>query len=307
MVPAGLGSDTGGSVRVPAAFCGITALKVTYGRISLHGSATLSWSLDSVGPMARSVADCAVLLELLAGPDPRDPATLSQPPLGEAQAPAAGLRGVRIALPPRSQLPEFMHPAVIESWERAATLLEQQGATIIPAALPDGYFELSKPASLIIAAESYAVHRRWIEDRAQPINDVIRARVLNAQRFSAADYADAVREMGRWRQALAVWSRNHDALLLPTVATPAPPLDTLDENSPLPNYLTRPANYLGSCALALPSGSHEGLPLGVQLIGKPYAERKLIEIGQVLERALDHPRHLAPPAGPNPLQEIVER
>jgi aspartyl-tRNA(Asn)/glutamyl-tRNA(Gln) amidotransferase subunit A len=286
MVPAGLGSDTGGSVRVPAAFCGITALKVTYGRISLHGSATLSWTLDSVGPMARSVADCAALFDLLAGPDPRDPGTLLQPALENASPPLANLNGVRIALPPRSQLPGFMHPAVVESWQRAASLLEQQGATIVPLALPDGFFDLSLPASLIIAAEAFSVHRDWIDDPTQPINDVIRARVLNARRFSAADYAGALRAMAERRRAFGAWFRACDALLLPTVATPAPPLDTIDENSPLPNYLTRPVNYLGLCALALPSGLHEGLPLGVQLIGKPNAERELIEIGQLLEQAL---------------------
>ena len=284
LTPAGIGSDTGGSVRIPAAFNGVVGLKVTYGRISLHGTGPLSWTLDTIGPLARSVEDCALLLQALAAPDPRDTATLGQPPLDLPQAPAAdGLRHLRIALPDRTQLPDFMHPAVLEAWTGAAATLGKLGADIVPTRLPDWYFELSQPAGTIIASEAFALHRDWIEDREQRIGETVRGRVLNAHNFAPGQYAEALRTMAARRRAFGEWFRRFDAILLPTVAVPAPPLEEIEELSPLPGYLTRPANYLGLCALAMPAGLHGGLPLSVQIVGKPYAEREILEIGKAYQ------------------------
>ena len=283
LAPAGIGSDTGGSVRIPAAFCGLVGLKVTFGRISLHGTGLLSWTLDSIGPMARSVDDCAELLRVLAGPDARDPSSLAQPALDlPQQFEAASLRPLRIALPDAAQLPPFMHPAVLAAWADSAKRLERLGAEIVPVRLPDWYFELSKPAGMVIASEAFALHRGWIENPAMQIGDVVRARVLGAREFAPGAYADTLRVMADRRRQFASWFERYDALLLPTVAIPAPPLDQIDEASPIPGYLTRPANYLGLCALSLPAGLHAGLPLGVQLIGKPFAERLLLQIGKTL-------------------------
>jgi len=284
LAPAGIGSDTGGSVRIPSAFNGLVGLKVTYGRISLHGTGLLSWTLDSIGPLARSVEDCAQLLRALAAPDARDPATLEQPGLDlPAQFAADGLEHLRIALPERAQLPDFMHPAVLDAWARAANVLEKLGAEIVPVRLPDWYFDLARQVGMIIASEAFALHRNHIEDMAQPIGAAVRARMLGARNLAPGEYAEALRVMAERRRTFGEWFRRFDAILLPTVAVPAPPLDTIEETSPVPAYLTRPQNYLGLSALAMPAGLHDGLPLGIQIIGKPFAERQILEIGKAYQ------------------------
>jgi aspartyl-tRNA(Asn)/glutamyl-tRNA(Gln) amidotransferase subunit A len=284
LAPIGIGSDTGGSVRIPAAFNGLVGLKVSFGRISLHGTALLSWSLDTIGPLGRSVDDCAQVLRALAGPDSRDPQTLEVPALELPDVlDAARLRGARIAMPEADQLPPFMHPAVVAAWQDAATRLERLGAHVVAVRLPPWHFELASAATSIIGSEAYALHREWIDDPAQPIGDVFRERVRMATQLEIGGYAQALRLMGERRRAFAEWFREFDALLLPTVAIPAAPIDEIDEQGPVPAFLTRPANYLGLCALAMPAGLHEGLPLGVQIIGKPFAERTILEIGKAYQ------------------------
>jgi aspartyl-tRNA(Asn)/glutamyl-tRNA(Gln) amidotransferase subunit A len=286
LAPAGIGSDTGGSVRIPSAFNGLVGLKVTFGRISLHGTGLLSWTLDTIGPMARSVEDCALLLQALAGPDPRDPTTHAQP-VEDFPAEAAGreIKGMRIALPDAEQLPPFMHPGVVAAWQESARALERLGAAVEPVRLPSWYFDLAAAAGVIMASEAFALHRGWIEDESRKIGPAVRQRVLNAKTFAPAAYAEALREMHERRRAFAAWQRPFDAILLPTVAVPTTPLAALDEMAPIPGALTRSVNYLGLCALALPSGMVDGLPVGVQLIGKPYAEGTVLAIGRALQDA----------------------
>jgi len=294
MAPVGIGSDTGGSVRIPCAFTGLVGLKVTFGRISLHGTGLLSWTLDSIGPMGRSVDDCAEMLRALVGPDARDSATLGQPAL-DLSTPlrAERLAGLRIALPDATQLPPFMHPAVTAAWQATARQLEGLGATIVPVRLPDWFFDLSKPAGTIIASEAYALHRAYINDTAQAIGDAVRARVLAAREFEPGAYAETLRLMAERRRLFAAWFDRYDAILLPTVAVPAPPIDAIEETSPVPGHLTRPVNYLGLCALAMPAGLHDDLPVGVQIIGKPHAEPTVLAIGKALQEETRH--HLLRP------------
>lgn len=294
MAPVGIGSDTGGSVRIPCAFTGLVGLKVTFGRISLHGTGLLSWTLDSIGPMGRSVDDCAEMLRVLVGSDVRDSTSSEQPAL-DLSTPlrAERLAGLRIALPDAGQLPPFMHPAVTAAWLDTARRLEGLGATIVPVRLPDWYFELSKPAGIIIASEAYALHRAYINDTTQAIGDAVRARVLAARDFEPGAYAETLRVMAERRRFFASWFDRYDAILLPTVAVPAPPIDLIEEASPIPGHLTRPVNYLGLCALAMPAGLHDGLPVGVQIIGKPYAEPMVLAIGKALQEETRH--HLLRP------------
>jgi aspartyl-tRNA(Asn)/glutamyl-tRNA(Gln) amidotransferase subunit A len=284
LAPIGIGSDTGGSVRIPAAFNGLVGLKVSFGRISLHGTALLSWSLDTIGPLGRSVDDCAQLLRALAGPDARDPQTLEVPALDlPDRLDLARVRGMRIAMPDADQLPPFMHPAVLAAWQDAAVRLERLGAHVVAVRLPTWHFELASAATSIIGSEAYTLHRESIEDPAQPIGEVFRERVRAATRLEIGGYAQALRLMGERRRAFAEWFRGFDAMLLPSVAIPAAPIDEIDEHGPVPAFLTRPANYLGLCALAMPAGLHEGLPLSVQIIGKPFAERTILEIGKAYQ------------------------
>lgn len=291
LAPAGIGSDTGGSVRIPSAFNGLVGLKVTFGRIGLSGTILLSWSLDSIGPMARCVEDCALLLNALAAADPRDPTTLGQPLEDFTLATKPGsIEGMRIALPDNSQLPDFMHPDVTQAWQAAGRTFESLGATIEAVRLPEWFFDLSRPAGTIIASEAYALHRDYIEDSSKEIGPGVRARAQAARSFVAGAYAEEMRAMAHRRRAFADWFRSYDAILLPTMAVPAIPLAEVDETSPIPGFLTRPANYLGLCGLAMPSGQSGGLPIGVQIVGKPFAERDVLRLGKAFQDATDFHR-----------------
>jgi aspartyl-tRNA(Asn)/glutamyl-tRNA(Gln) amidotransferase subunit A len=292
LAPAGIGSDTGGSVRIPSAFNGLVGLKVTFGRIGLSGTILLSWSLDSIGPMARCVEDCALLLNALAAADPRDPTTLGQPLEDFTLATKPGsIEGMRIALPDNSQLPDFMHPDVTKAWQAAGRTFESLGATIEAVRLPDWFFDLSRPAGTIIASEAYALHRDYIEDASMAIGPGVRARAQAARSFVPGAYAEEMRAMADRRRAFTEWAKPYDAILLPTMAVPAIPLAEVDESSPIPGFLTRPANYLGQCSLAMPSGQSGGLPVGIQIVGKPFAERDVLRLGKAFQDATDFHRH----------------
>jgi aspartyl-tRNA(Asn)/glutamyl-tRNA(Gln) amidotransferase subunit A len=226
---------------------------------------------------------------VLAGADERDPTTLGLPPLDLPDRLEAGrLDRFRIALPEASQLPSFMHPAVRAAWADAAKRLEKLGARLVPVRLPDWYFELAKQVGTIISSEAFVLHRAYIEDPKQAINQAARERVTGAARLAPGEYAETLRQMAERRRAFDAWFRDFDALLLPTVAVPAPALDEIDEQAPIPAFLTRPGNYLGLCALAMPAGLHEGLPLSVQILGRPFAERTILEIGKAYQEDTGH-------------------
>lgn len=288
LAPAGIGSDTGGSVRIPCAFNGLVGLKVTFGRIGLSGTMLLSWTLDSIGPMARSVEDCALMLNALAAPDPRDPTTLGQP-LEDFAAATKGssIKGMRVAMPDKSALPDFMHPDVVAAWEASAKTFESAGAIVEAVKLPEWFFEMQRGAGIISTSELFSLHRAWIEDMTKAIGPGVRGRALVGKTFVPGAYAEEIRRMGERRAVFAEWMRSYDAVLLPTVAVPAIPLTEVDENSPIPGYLTRPGNYLGLCALSMPSGFSGGLPLGIQIVGKPYAEATVLRLGKGFQDATD--------------------
>jgi aspartyl-tRNA(Asn)/glutamyl-tRNA(Gln) amidotransferase subunit A len=291
LAPAGIGSDTGGSVRIPAAFNGLVGLKVTFGRIGLSGTMLLSWTLDSIGPMARCVEDCGLMLNALAAPDPRDPTTLGQPLEDFILAIQPGsIEGMRVAIPDTAQLPAFMHADVTKAWQAAGRTFESLGATVEAVRLPNWYFDLSRPAGTIIASEAYALHRDYIENLGQAIGPGVRMRAQTAKSFLPGAYAEELRTMAERRRAFTDWVKPYDAILLPTMAVPAIPLAEVDEASPIPGYLTRPANYLGLCSLAMPSGQSGGLPIGIQIVGKPFAERDVLRLGKAFQDATDYHR-----------------
>jgi aspartyl-tRNA(Asn)/glutamyl-tRNA(Gln) amidotransferase subunit A len=291
LTPAGIGSDTGGSVRIPSAFNGLVGLKVTFGRIGLSGTMLLSWSLDSIGPMARSVEDCALLLNARAAPDARDPTTFGQPLEDFTAATKPGsIEGMRIAMPDTKQLPGFMHADVTKAWQTAGRTFESLGATVEAVRLPDWYFDLSRPAGTIIASEAYALHRDYIEDMGKAIGPGVRARAQAAKMFTAGSYPEEMRVLEERRRFFNDWFCAYDAILMPTMAIPAIPVAEVDETSPIPGFLTRPANYLGLCGLAMPSGQSGGLPIGIQIVGKPFAERDVLRLGKAFQDATDFHR-----------------
>jgi aspartyl-tRNA(Asn)/glutamyl-tRNA(Gln) amidotransferase subunit A len=293
LAPAGIGSDTGGSVRIPCAFNGLVGLKVTHGRISLHGTLLLSHTLDTIGPMARCVEDCALLLQALVGADPRDAATLAAPPpenfLRAALKPQK-VAGSRIALPDASQFRVQVHADVSRAWQAAAETLRGLGANVVAVRLPDWFYELAAPAAQISASEAFSHHRGWIEDESQPIGPAVRQRVLAAKTYAPAAYAETLFRREERRRAFAHWFEAFDAILLPAVPIPAIPLAEVDEGSSLPALLTRAANYLGLCAMSMPSGFSSGLPVGIQIIGKPFAESTVLRIARAFQDATDFHR-----------------
>ncbi|WP_421998759.1 amidase [Reyranella sp.] len=291
LLPAGIGSDTGGSVRIPSALNGLVGLKVTFGRIGLSGTMLLSWTLDSIGPLARCVEDCALILNALAAPDPRDPTTLGQPLEDFTLATRPGsIEGLRVAMPDTDELPDFMDDDVVKAWQSAARTFESLGAAVEAVRLPDWYFDLSQPAGTIIASEAYSLHRAYIENAAKAIGPGVRQRAQAARSLAPGAYAEEIRIMADRRRAFEAWFRPYDAILLPTMAIPAIPLSEVDETSPIPGYLTRPANYLGLCSLAMPAGFSAGLPMGVQIVGKPFAERDVLRLGKAFQDATDFHR-----------------
>lgn len=295
LAPAALGSDTGGSVRIPAALNGITGLKTTCGLISLHGALPLSGTLDSIGPMTRNMQDAALLTELMAGADPLDPTTLNRP-LFKLQTPESGakpLQGIRIAMIPPAQYPIEMGDDVLRLLEDSRRVLTDLGAQIIYKPFPFDFKEMMMRNGYIIAAEAYAIHRAYIEDASRPFGEFVRRRVLSGAHISAADYISA---MAAHRQAIDAWTDwmgNVDALLSPCAPMGAMPLTEVDEATTPMAAFTRAGNYLGACGMSLPAGfADNGMPIGIQLLGKPFDDATLINIGIAFQQATDwHLKH----------------
>jgi aspartyl-tRNA(Asn)/glutamyl-tRNA(Gln) amidotransferase subunit A len=290
LAPAAIGSDTGGSIRIPAALCGITGFKPTYGLVSLTGAVPLATTLDSIGPLTRTVEDAALLLAAMTGPDAEDPATLMAPRIDFAATLVgeADIRGMRItALAPES-LPPIVQPEVARSYKEAIALLQSLGAIVEHASFPFDLEDLSVRNGRIIAAEAYAWHRDYIEDESLDIDPWVRRRTTSGKSISAADYIVELRDRQQAGARFSEWMRGRDAVLTPTLPIVATPLLEVDEStSPLAMF-TRAANYLGTCALSLPAGFDDhSLPIGVQLIGAAFADATLVTIGRAFQRATD--------------------
>ena len=287
LAPAAIGSDTGGSVRIPSALCGLTGLKTTYGLISLYGAVPLSATLDTIGPIAHTAEDAALLTAAMAGPDARDSATLDAPAfdLDVALADASGVRGMRVTVLPVDQYPSIVCADALAAQAAMIAALSDLGARVEEARVPLDFDDVMVRNGRIIAAESYAVHRAYIEDPALPIDPWVRKRMVSGKAIVAADYIDELAARRRAEAVFTAWMRDRDALLTPTLPIAAIPLADVDENKTTLATFTRAANYLGACALSLPAGrGAEGLPFGVQLIGAPFADAKLLRIGCAVQQ-----------------------
>ncbi len=276
--------------RIPAALCGLTGFKPTYGLISLAGVFPLAATLDSVGPLARSVDDAALLLTAMAGPDPRDVASLAAPRIDFEAVLAAepDLNGMRITALPVAQFSWPVEPAVLASREAAIATLSDLGARIDEARPPFDLDDVMVRNGRIIAAEAYALHRHYIADEAVAIDPWVRRRTLGGKDMSAADYLEELAARKRTAAAFAQWMRGRDALLTPTLPITATALAEVDESTtPLATF-TRAVNYIGGCGLSLPAGfSSGGLPIGIQVVGGPFADATLVRIGRAFQSATD--------------------
>jgi len=291
---AALGSDTGGSVRMPAHFCGVTGLKTTYGRISRAGAMPLSQSLDTVGPLARSAADCALLLALMAGADPDDPTASMTPVADYLAATTAPIKGLRIGVP-TSFYVDDLDADVATVLNHTIAVLRREGADIVKVELPDQR-QLSAACQLVLAVEAAAFHKRWLIERPQDYGPQVLMRLQNGLAIPGVTYLEAMRWRGPALAAHIAATRDVDAVLAPVAPVAAPTIAESDVGtSPgaeaaiqrLTRF-TRPINYLGLPALSVPAGfTGKGLPVGVQLIGRSFDEATLLRIGAAFQRATD--------------------
>ncbi|MBI4628939.1 MAG: amidase [Candidatus Rokubacteria bacterium] len=279
-----LGSDTGGSIRGPAAFCGIVGLKPTYGRSSRAGVVTLSWTLDHTGPMARTVEDCAYLLQALAGRDPADPAS-SRAPVDDYRATLRdGVRGLRIGVP-REYFFEGVDPEVGRAFEDAMAALRGLGATVEDVEIPHIWDAWAFMAIMLV--EAFAYHERDLRERPELYGEVLREKMLAGALITGAEYVQAQRLRARLRAAMAGVLARVDLLATPTTPKPAPAFAVVhDPGFPFPRSNMAPFNMTGLPALALPCGfAASGLPLSLQLAGRPFDEATVLRAGFAYEQA----------------------
>lgn len=282
-----LGSDTGGSIRIPAALCGITGLKPTYGRVSRAGVLPLSWSLDHAGPMARTVRDVALLLTVIAGRDPADPASTDAPVSDFTAGLEDGVRGLRVGLP-RAYFFEQLEDDVAQAVEAAVEALRAEGAEVREVSVP--HLDVAAAAfAPIISAEAAAYHQRWLRERPQDYGEDVRQRLFQGLLYPAVDYVNAQRARRRVLDGFLQALTEVEVLLTPAVPVTAPPIP--GPAVATPNPLTRctfPVNLTGLPALSLPCGfDRNGLPIGLQVIGRPFDEATVLRVGHAYQRLTD--------------------
>jgi aspartyl-tRNA(Asn)/glutamyl-tRNA(Gln) amidotransferase subunit A len=291
---AALGSDTGGSIRMPAHFCGVTGLKTTVGRVSRAGAMPLSQSLDTVGPLARTAEDCALLLGLMAGADPEDPTAVAGPLPDYMAARRGSLKGLSIGVPTAFYVDD-LDPEVARILDETVATLKREGANIVKVELPDQR-QLASASQLVLAVEAAAFHKRWLIERPQDYGPQVLMRLENGLAIPAVTYLEALRWRGPALAAHDAAVAGVDAVIAPAAPVPAPTIAESDVgNSPNAEAViqrltrfTRPVNYLGLPSLSIPSGfTRGGLPVGMQLIGRSFDEAMLLRIGAAFQRATD--------------------
>ena len=289
---AALGTDTGGSIRIPASLCGIVGLKPTHGRVSKRGVLPLSWSLDHVGPMTRTVEDAAILLDVLAGHDPSDASSADQPVSDYLASLKEGVRGMRIGIPRRFFF-ENVDPEVETAVRSAITLLGEMGATTLEIDVPL-IDEIPGALTAIMLPEALAVHQRWMKERPDEYGDDVRYRLELGSTYLAVHYVQAqrLREMAvrAWREE--VFSQ------IDLIATPTTPItarrieeassdDGLQVTFSLIRF-TNPFNFLGVPAISVPCGfTSGGLPIGLQLASRWWDEATVLRAAFAYEQATD--------------------
>lgn len=282
-----LGSDTGGSIRNPAALCGVYGLKPTNGAVPRTGAMPRSWTLDTIGPLARTAADCRLLFEVVAGADASDPSSVSPPaPAGPTSVSELRLgldSSVWAALEPDAEVAPLLDSAVSD--------LARRASEVRAVALPD-FATLFTLADLVLKSEASSLHRRWLATQPGAYGPVTKARVEAGLAVPAVDYIDALRLRGPYleRYLDEVFDRV-DVILLPGPVVPAPRLadcavagaDVVGLVQRMSGH-SRPINYLGLPGLSVPVGfTPAGLPVGLQLVGRPFAEAALLDLAAAYE------------------------
>ena len=298
LAPWAVGTDTGGSVRLPASWCGITGLKTTIGRVSTHGVLPLSPTLDTPGPMARSVEDVALLYAAMQGADPLDPLTRGLAYVDPLPTLKRGVRGLRLARMPEVER-QYASTEVLAAYDRSLAEFERLGAEIVTVKLPFLFADVASFNLRIMAAESYALYGALIDDAAAPLDPHVRPRIAAGRDITAKAYIEALRMRDTMKAQFAAAMEGIDALLTPTTMTTALPLEDVDQGK-APAHYTRFANYLDLTALALPNGfAGDGLPTSLQVVCRAGDEASALRIGWAVQDATEW--HLrTPPLAANP-------
>jgi len=289
-IPMGLGSDTGGSLRLPAAACGVASVKPTWGRVSRAGAMPLAPALDTLGFIARHVEDLALGLGLVAGPDRRDPAASTVPVPNYVGRLGDPVEGIRVGID--ETVIGQAHPDVQRMLGEVVTVLEKLGLQRVACAFPD-WQTLDHLVQLVQLPDAAAAHAAFQATRPQDYGPQVRVRAEVGHFIGAVDHLTALRARGTYLQrTLDATFKDIDIAILPVFADPLPTIAELDVGGgPTVQAamgrivkFTRPINYLGLPTLTLPVPRHGGLPNGIQLIGRPYAEARLFAIGHAYQR-----------------------
>jgi len=304
MCSGAIGTDTGGSIRIPAACCGVTGLKPTYGRVSCYGVIPLSWSLDHVGPLGRGAEDCGILFDAIAGYDPRDPNSMSGPP-GQASAILIGgaegrsplsLQGLKIGLPQDSFVGP-LDPEVRHAWRAALLVLKEEGAEAVDVELPRPSMDMYRTIQMPEASLAH-MQKGWLTDHLDAYTERTRERLLQGQKIAAVDYLLAQHERRIFSSAVRAVMQRVDALILPTTPVPAIPIEQMDQDISIEGItenatlallsLTMPFNLTGLPACSFPAGfTANGLPIGLQVVGKAFEEATVLRIAHAYQQLTD--------------------
>jgi len=285
LAPWAIGTDTGGSVRMPAAWCGLAGLKTTLGRISVHGVLPLAHSLDTPGPICRTVEDCALLYQVLAGPDPKDPLTQFHPNIEDTLPTLErGIAGLRLARLPESER-AVVDQEILAAFDTSLEVLSDLGAEIVHVTLPRGFADFASIVGRIIGGEGYLHVGHMVDDMDLPVDPAVRPRIWIGKDLSARDYLRTLREQQQVQAEFMEALEGIDAMLTPTAATPPIPISEVDQST-TSAYFTRAFNLLGMCAASLPNGfTAKGLPSSLQIACRGHQEALALRIAWAYEQA----------------------
>lgn len=278
-----LGTDTGGSIRIPSALCGVVGMKPTTGRVSTRGVVPLSWSLDHVGPIAATVEDVAILLQVIAGYDALDPASINIPVDNYLGKLHDGVRGWRVALLSGEDL-AASNPAVLDALHNAANVFRELGATVTPVEIE--ILRAASNANLhITLADAAAFHRQRLAEHPDWFGEDVRQRLEAGMWTNITEYSLARRTQSEAKRYFEGFFTDYDVLILPTTASAAVPIAGLKsaEYAPRLTSFTAPFNLTGLPALSVPFGRVDGLPIGLQIVGPAWGEAKVLQAGQAFE------------------------
>ncbi|HJQ13490.1 MAG TPA: amidase [Anaerolineales bacterium] len=288
-----LGSDTGGSIRIPASLCGIVGFKPTFGRVSLRGVFPLSWNLDHVGPFAKRVRDIALMMQVMAVHDPLDPASakmLTGEYLGHLQD---NVKGRKIALGVGDFI-ETSHTEVLGAVREAANVLRSLGCKVEEVDV-SWLQEAALANKIITQSDGAAVHRDRLQEHPEMFGDDIRRRLEDGANTPLTDYILARRTQAEVRKRLEGFFETYDFLILPTTPIAAPTIeghDAVEQAARLTRF-TAPFNLSGLPGLSLPCGfTKDGLPIGLQIVSRAWGESKVLNLGHAFEQATEWHKHM---------------